>query len=248
MANISSASGTMYLSRKFYDKNKELIDNWVKYYQTPQNYEYYGFAYMKIEEVTEDEVWLKFDGEGRWSWGDTLENIFSSDKFRSQINPYRDDLINRLYEDKEEIEMEYKDYEPGCEILVEREVILIVKKYDNKGKYYTEVIVDTDIDITYNDYNRIKTGVEDGYLLDENKEELLEVLRDFYYKNKDMVSENDYRVFKKDVLTFIKDDSELKGGICSFRLKDCPEFFLDDLENSLKKTRECKLNWEESLK
>src|SRR5699024_11299940 len=85
------------------------------YYQTPQNYEYYGFAYMKIEEVTEDEVWLKFDGEGRWSWGDTLENIFSSDKFRSQINPYRDDLINRLYEDKEEIEMEYKDYEPGCE-------------------------------------------------------------------------------------------------------------------------------------
>ena len=55
MANISTAKGTMYLSRKFYDKNKDLIDNWVKYYQTPQNYEYYGFAYMKIEEVTEDE-------------------------------------------------------------------------------------------------------------------------------------------------------------------------------------------------
>ena len=46
MANISTAKGTMYLSRKFYDNNKELIDNWVKYYQTPQNYEYYGFAYV----------------------------------------------------------------------------------------------------------------------------------------------------------------------------------------------------------
>ena len=56
MANISTAKGTMYLSRKFYNENKKLIDNWVKYYQTPQNYEYYGFAYMKIEEVTEDEV------------------------------------------------------------------------------------------------------------------------------------------------------------------------------------------------
>lgn len=36
MANISTAKGTMYLSRKFYDKNKELIDNWVKFHQTPQ--------------------------------------------------------------------------------------------------------------------------------------------------------------------------------------------------------------------
>ena len=96
MANISVADGTIELSRKFYDENKDLINNWVKYYQTPQNYEYYGFSYMKIEEVTKDEVWLKFDGEGRWSWGDTLETLFSSDEFRSQINPYRDDLIKRV--------------------------------------------------------------------------------------------------------------------------------------------------------
>ncbi len=234
MANISTAKGTMYLSRKFYDKNKELIDNWVKFHQTPQNYEYYGFAYMKIEEVAKDEVWLKFDGEGRWSWADTLENIFSSDKFRSQINPYRDNLINRLYEDKEEIEMDHQDYEPGCEILVEREVRLSVKKYDNKDKYYTEVIVDTDINITYNDYNRIKTGVEDGYLLD-NKEDvkyLRQDLKEMYKANKEEIEEKDYRVFKKEVLTYIKDDNELKGGICLFRLED-PGMFLDDLENSL---------------
>ena len=48
-----------------------------------------------------------------------------------------------------------------------------------------------------------------------------------------MVSENDYRAFKKDVLTYIKDVNELKGGICLFRLED-PGMFLDDLENSLK--------------
>lgn len=233
MANISTAKGTMYLSRKFYDNNKELIDNWVKYYQTPQNYEYYGFTYMKIEEVTEDEVWLKFDGEGRWSWGDTLETLFSSDEFRSQINPYRDDLIKRLYESKEEIEMEYQDYEPGYEILTEREVRINVKKYDNKDKYYTEVVVDTDIDIDYNDYNRIKTGVEDGYLLDENKEGLVKALKDFYYENKDIIEEKDFRLFKKYVLAYVEHDSELKGGLCTYRLMDDPDMFLEIMETSL---------------
>src|SRR5699024_11219780 len=124
---------------------------WVNYYQTPHNYEYYGFAYIKIEEVTEDEVWLKFDGEGRWSWGNTLETLFSSDEFRSQINPYRDDLIKRLYESKEEIEMEYQDYEPGGEILTEREVRINVKKNEKKEKNYTKEMVDTDMDINYTD-------------------------------------------------------------------------------------------------
>src|SRR5699024_12316654 len=69
------------------------------YYQTPQNYEYYGFAYMKIEEVTEDEVWLKFDGEGRWSWGDTLENIFRSEEHTSELQS-RFDLVCRLLLEK----------------------------------------------------------------------------------------------------------------------------------------------------
>lgn len=235
MANISTAKETMYLSRKFYDKNKELIDNWVKFHQTPQNYEYYGFSYMKIEEVTEDEVWIKFDGEGRWSWGDTLENIFASNNYEEQINPYKKELIKCLYENKQEIEMGYEDYEPGSKILTEREVRLIVKKYEQKEKYYTEVIVDTDIDIEYNDYNKIKLGVEDGYKLNNEKElgSLLEVLKDFYYENKEMITENNYRAFKKDVLTYIKGDNKLKGGICLFRLED-PDMFLDDLESSLK--------------
>ena len=162
-----------------------------------------------------------------------METLFSSDEFRSQINPYRDDLIKRLYESKEEIEMEYQDYEPGCEILTEREVRINVKKYDNKDKYYTEVIVDTDIDIDYNDYNRIKTGVEDGYLLDENKEGLVKALKDFYYENKDIIEEKDFRLFKKYVLAYVEHDSELKGGLCEYRLMDDPDTFLEIMETSL---------------
>lgn len=233
MVNISSASGTMYIDRTFYDRNKKLIDDWVKFYQTPQNHDWYGISYIEIEKLTEDELWLRFYGDGRWSSENTLERVFASGDFESQFNLYKTELTKRLYEDKQSILMEYKDYEPGCEILVEREATLNVEKY--KGKYYTEVIVDTDIDIKYNDYNRVATGVEEGYRLDNEKEckSLLEYLKDFYYKNKDMVSENDYRAFKKDVLTYIKDVNELKGGICLFRLED-PGMFLDDLENSLK--------------
>ena len=129
--------------------------------------------------------------------------------------------------------MEYQDYEPGYEILTEREVRINVEKYDNKDKYYTEVIVDTDIDITYNDYNRIKTGVEDGYLLDENKEGLVKALKDFYYENKDIIKEKDFRLFKKYVLTYVEHDSELKGGLCEYRLMDDPDVFLEIMETSL---------------
>ena len=215
MVNISSASGTMYIDRTFYDRNKKLIDDWVKFYQTPQNHDWYGISYIEIEKLTEDELWLRFYGDGRWSWENTLERVFASGDFESQFNLYKTELTKRLYEDKQSILMEYKDYEPGCEILVEREATLNVEKYK--------------------DYNRVATGVEEGYRLDNEKEckSLLEYLKDFYYKNKDMVSENDYRAFKKDVLTYIKDVNELKGGICLFRLED-PGMFLDDLENSLK--------------
>ena len=129
--------------------------------------------------------------------------------------------------------MEYQDYEPGYEILTEREVRINVEKYDNKDKYYTEVIVDTDIDITYNDYNRIKTGVEDGYLLDENKEGLVKALKDFYYENKDIIEEKDFRLFKKYVLAYVEHDSELKGGLCTYRLMDDPDTFLEIMETSL---------------
>ena len=233
MANISTAKGTMYLSRKFYDKNKELINNYVKCYQDQQIYEYYGFVYMKIEKVTEDEIWLTFVGEGRWRWEKTLKTLFSSDETRSQINPYRDDLIKRLYEDKEEIKMKYQDYEPGCEILTEKKVRINVKKYDNKEKFYTEVIVDKDVDIDYTDYNRIKTGVEDGYLLDENKEGLVEALKDFYNENKDIIKTKDFNLFKEYVLTYVENDSELKGGLCTYRLMDDPETFLEIMETSL---------------
>ena len=233
MANISTAKGTMYLSRKFYDKNKELINNYVKCYQDQQIYEYYGFVYMKIEKVTENKICLTFVGEGRWRWEKTLKTLFSTDEDRSQINPYRDDLIKRLYEDKEEIKMKYQDYEPGCEILTEKKVRINVKKYDNKEKFYTEVIVDKDVDIDYTDYNRIKTGVEDGYLLDENKEGLIKALKDYYNENKDIIKAKDFNLFKEYVLTYVENDSELKGGLCTYRLMDDPETFLEIMETSL---------------
>ena len=47
-----------------------------------------------------------------------------------------------------------------------------------------------------------------------------------------MITEKNYREFKKDVLTYIKQDRELTGGICLFRIED-PGMFLEDMEDSL---------------
>lgn len=233
MANMSIATGKMYLEREFYEQHKNLVNKWVKFYQESNHIgEWYGLTYLAIEEKTEDELIIEFAGIGRWSWEDTLEWVFASEDFESQFNPYKAKLAEKLYKENQEVLMEYVDYEPGYEILVEREVTLRVDKH--KNKYETSYIIDTDIDIEYNDYNKIMNEVEEGYRLD-NKEEvkaLQVVLKDFYKENEEMITEKNYREFKKDVLTYIKQDKELNGGICLFRIED-PGMFLEDMEDSL---------------
>lgn len=234
MANMSTATGRMYLERDFYEKHKELVDKWIKFYQESNHIgEWYGLTYLATEDKTKDELIIEFEGMGRWSWENTLEWIFASKDFESQFNPYKAKLAEKLYEESQEVFMEYVDYEPGCEFLVEKEVTLKVEKYDNK--YETSMAIETDIEIGYNDYNKIMNEVEEGYRLD-NKEEvkaLQVVLKDFYKENEEMITEKNYREFKKDVLTYIKQDRELNGGICLFRLED-PGMFLEDMEDSLK--------------
>lgn len=234
MANMSTATGRMYLERDFYEKHKELVDKWIKFYQESNHIgEWYGLTYLAIEDKTKDELIIEFEGMGRWSWENTLEWIFASKDFESQFNPYKAKLAEKLYEESQEVFMEYVDYEPGCEFLVEKEVTLKVEKYDNK--YETSMAIETDIEIGYNDYNKIMNEVEEGYRLD-NKEEvkaLQVVLKDFYKENEEMITEKNYREFKKDVLVYIKQDRELNGGICLFRLED-PGMFLEDMEDSLK--------------
>ena len=231
---MSTATGRMYLERDFYEKHKELVDKWIKFYQESNHIgEWYGLTYLATEDKTKDELIIEFEGMGRWSWENTLEWIFASKDFESQFNPYKAKLAEKLYEESQEVFMEYVDYEPGCEFLVEKEVTLKVEKYDNK--YETSMAIETDIEIGYNDYNKIMNEVEEGYRLD-NKEEvkaLQVVLKDFYKENEEMITEKNYREFKKDVLVYIKQDRELNGGICLFRLED-PGMFLEDMEDSLK--------------
>lgn len=234
MANMSTATGKMYLEREFYEQHKNLVNKWVKFYQESNHIgEWYGLTYLATEDKTKDELIIEFEGMGRWSWENTLEWIFASKDFESQFNPYKAKLAEKLYEESQEVFMEYVDYEPGCEFLVEKEVTLKVEKYDNK--YETSMAIETDIEIGYNDYNKIMNEVEEGYRLD-NKEEvkaLQVVLKDFYKENEEMITEKNYREFKKDVLVYIKQDRELNGGICLFRLED-PGMFLEDMEDSLK--------------
>lgn len=85
MANMSTATGKMYLEREFYEQHKNLVNKWVKFYQESNHIgEWYGLTYLTIEEKTEDELIIEFAGIGRWSWEDTLEWMFASEDFESQ--------------------------------------------------------------------------------------------------------------------------------------------------------------------
>lgn len=52
-------------------------------------------------------------------------------------------------------------------------------------------------------------------------------------ENKDIIEEKDFRLFKKYVLAYVEHDSELKGGLCTYRLMDDPDTFLEIMETSL---------------
>lgn len=82
MANISVADGTIELSRKFYDKNKELINNWVNDDYRNWKDGNFGFDYLEIKEKTEEKVVIDFSGEGAWCWEYTLKDIFNDNSAR----------------------------------------------------------------------------------------------------------------------------------------------------------------------
>ena len=50
-----------------------------------------------------------------------------------------------------------------------------------------------------------------------------------YQENKDDIEEKDYESFEKNALKYIKEDYDLHGGICIYKLED-PYMFLEQLE------------------
>src|SRR5699024_3990770 len=106
-----------------------------------------------------------------------------------------------------------------------------VKKNQVNGRYEPVVTVVKQNQIKFTDYNRIKAGVEDGYRLDveEDVKYIKQDIQELYQENKDDIEETDYESFEKYALKYIKEDYDLHGGICTYKLED-PYMFLEQLE------------------
>lgn len=178
MANISVADGTIELSRKFYDENKALINNWVNDDYRNWKDGNFGFDYLEIKEKTEEKVVISFSGEGAWCWEYTLKDIFKCE----QATTYQEKLVQKLYEERQSLYLKYTDIE------------------DMEGMFVEE-------DVKY----------------------LKQDLQELYQENKDDIEEKDYESFEKNALKYIKEDYDLHGGICIYKLED-PYMFLEQLE------------------
>ena len=225
MANISVADGTIELSRKFYDENKALINNWVNDDYRNWKDGNFGFDYLEIKEKTEEKVVISFSGEGAWCWEYTLKDIFKCE----QATTYQEKLVQKLYEERQSLYLKYTDIEDMEGMFVEEETEVKINKVNDRYEPVVTVVKQNQIEFT--DYNRIKAGVEDGYRLDveEDVKYLKQDLQELYQENKDDIEEKDYESFEKNALKYIKEDYDLHGGICLYKLED-PYMFLEQLE------------------
>ena len=171
MANISNANGTIRFSKDFARKYGDKIKEWIS---AAGNNHGYGIDY--ISDYIPGQTEYSFSGSGRWTFDSTLRDwglaTYDSKSARSE-----DILRPALIESKGSVEIEFTDYEPGCEVLYSETVrITADESMIETGKYQVEVIAEDD-EISYTHRSRIERGLENGYDL-RNSGDLEQFLED----------------------------------------------------------------------
>lgn len=208
MANISDAYGKINFDDNFQKKNKKLINSWMDTVnEYIKNNDYYGI--MKMEWRNKDEIW--FSGTGRWAMRNSMTNIFD------HLDKYTIKLIEKITQyESENIDVEvvsagYLDYEPGSEFLVNVYGNYTFTK-DANNQIVVDFITENTTNYDYTDRNRIIYEFEEGYLLEESKEDIKKAIHDKY-----PTASNEE--FNK-IFTGIMNDKTLDGYICEYRLND----------------------------
>lgn len=224
MSNISTASGIISLPKDFYRKNKTLIKA-----AKPQSQDY-GIELISgpLTYDESNEVSWDFSGNGKWSMDKTFEWCLTKTIAGQK-------LAQKMSEHNVTFTVEYYDYEPGCEFLVEGNGTLIPKKeiINNEEKWVMDVNV-AEHYLEYTDYNKIKLEFEDGITIGHNTKTNINMLLtddklcELYQKNKHALNMT-YKEFIINMEKLIKNDPELDNGLCDFRL----EQWIDDSEEFL---------------
>lgn len=229
MANISDVTGTIEFNSDFYQKNKTVIDTFIQDVIKKDNL----IAEYGITISSQDEELLDFEGSGRWTLNNNLDSLLvpldlNIDKVTKKAFL---DFFKILQKQPEPvIEVDYTEYECGCEILEHTiakisalNPIIPAKKGISETKYFESEITDSS-DYDYDDYNKIKLEFEEGYLLDNprQKQEFIKVEFEPWYKEKDAAYKkaNPKKELINKILKSIKTDEDYGNAICIWRLED----------------------------
>lgn len=157
MANISSADGKIRFSEDFVKRYEKEIEEWI---DTVNKYSR-GYGISSIEDYMPGKTDYRFSGEGRWTFDSTLTS-WGLAVYDGRINKTVDILKPCLIESKESVDVEFTDYEPGCEVLYGETVRLSAKPgMEEPGKYCAETVEESDI--SYNHRSTMEYGYEDGF-------------------------------------------------------------------------------------
>lgn len=224
MANISSASGYVRFSKAFAGKYGEKIKEWIE--SVMQNGGCYGFTY--IDEYVSGGTEYNFCGEGRWTFDSTLNN-WGLSTYDHKKNETVDILRPALAESGDFIEVEFEDYEPGCEVLYGETVHISAAPGMNKpGQYIVETVKEKDISFTHRSV--IAEKYEDGFDL-RNKDDLNDFID--YANSKG----GDFKKYVKQIIKKINEDPAFDG--CTYEWEaDEWEYYYDEFLVEIKEEEE----------
>lgn len=165
MANLSSANGICEITAP-----KKEMKNLLLFFKNIQEKFYYNLGLYELEtddlrnsiEIrsfsdTHDRASLIINGFGRW----TYENNIDLKNFIQSVN--EDPILAKQWADLQQsdlpiqIEFDYVDYEPGCEVFYEARQTWSFEPETNK--WFSDIIYSENIDITA--YNLIKYDITD---------------------------------------------------------------------------------------
>ncbi len=157
MANISDASGKLYISKKAWDGIADVFSDFISDYKVP----YYGVQWWNIEPYGENDtsVCIEFDGAGRWAFDSCIRDVTWF--FYTAENPLGQKIIDYLTDFGDDAaQYEFTDYEPGCEVLYRA----FGSSYVSEGKLMFGIEYE---DYEYTSRNIILLDFEEGYLDEE---------------------------------------------------------------------------------
>lgn len=239
MANISDATGTIQFNPDFYHQNEDVINAFVQDAIEKDNLiSEYGITILNQNGET-----LEFEGSGRWALNNSLDTLLVP------LNLDTDNVTKKIFfelfkllqkQSKSVIEVDYDEYECGCEILAHTtakisalDPIIPAKKGVRDTKYFESDITD-EFDYTYSDYKKIKLEFEDGYRLNDPKQKnyFTNVIFEPWYKKQSLAYKqaNPKNELIKKILNTLKTNTDYENGICMWRLEDDYNEFFENLD------------------